>query len=223
MATVACALAWISMASAQQPVRPIAPAPTGQPGLQVQGNPSSDHTLEQWLIIDNEGEIELAKFAQNKSQNEEVQGFARMMIQDHTDFVNNLRTFHQKHAPAQGGPFGSRPTGAQAAAQPRPAGFDVVGLKRQLSKQCLATFKEEFGNLEGRQFDTCYMGHQMAAHLHMLDTLKVFKQHASPELADLIAQGIETTEDHLMHARKMMKELDGTAETAQRPANTERK
>jgi hypothetical protein len=67
------------------------------------------------------------------------------------------------------------------------------------------------------------MGHQVAGHLKMLDTLKVFKRHASPELAELIGMGIDTTEDHLMHAKKMVKEFEGVAETARRTEATEKK
>ncbi len=207
-----------AVATAQQPLRATQPT-------QPQGSQSTDHILEQWLIIDNQGEIELARFAENKAHSEDVKKFATMMLQDHTDFVNSLKQFHERHAAAAPGAL---PAQGAAAAQPRqPGGFNVIALKHELGKQCLATMKEELGGLEGKQFDTCYMSHQVAAHMKMLDTLKVFKQQATPELAGLIAMGIETTQDHLMHAKKWMKDFHGghaaTAETARRPAAAEKK
>jgi len=88
-----------------------------------------------------------------------------------------------------------------------------------LGQQCLASAKELLNEKEGAEFDKCYMGQQLFAHMQMLDTLKVFKGHASGEFAELIQGGIETTEDHLMHAENIMKKLDGgaAASTARRP------
>jgi predicted outer membrane protein len=204
-----------AVATAQQPIRPVQPA-------QPQGSQSTDHILEQWLIIDNQGEVELAKFAENKAASEDVKKFATMMQQDHADFINSLKQFHERHAAAAPGAL---PAQGAAAAQPRqPGGFNVIAMKHELGKQCLTSLKEELGGLEGKQFDTCYMSHQVASHMQMLDTLKVFKRHASPELAELISLGIDTTQDHLMHAKKWMKDFHGaTAETARRPAATEKK
>jgi predicted outer membrane protein len=214
MASVA---AWTQMATAQQPVRPVQPIQTTQP----QGNQTTDHILEQWLIMDNHVEIELAKFAENRAQSEDVRKFAVMLQEDHTDFVNNLKHFHENHAAAAPGALPAR--GAAAAQPHKSGGFNVLALKHELAKQCLSSMKEELSKVEGRQFDTCYMGHQVTAHMQMLDTLKVFKQHATPELAELLSLGIDTTEDHLMHAMKWMKEHQVTAETVSRPSTTEKR
>ena len=100
----------------------------------------------------------------------------------------------------------------------------MIELKQELGQQHVATLKAELEGLEGAQFDRCYMGHQLVAHMKMLDTLKVFKEHASPELAQVIQAGIDTTADHLKHARAMMKDFDKpAAETVRRPATEEQK
>jgi predicted outer membrane protein len=84
----------------------------------------------------------------------------------------------------------------------------------------VASLKEKLSEKKGQDFDKCYMAHQVVAHMQMLDTLKVFKKHASGQLAELINGGIQTTEDHLMHAENLMKKLDGaSATTARRPGS----
>jgi len=246
-------LALISVVVAQQAQPPAArqPAfpPTAQPRQpaegQAQWNPQNDHIIVQWLMVDNQGEIELAKLAGEKSQSSDVKKFATMMTQDHGDFLSALQQLNQR----AGGPAGQRPAqgnfaapgaappagnapGAAAPINPAPTssvgarpagGLDMVTFKHELGKQCLASAKDELGHKEGKEFDQCYMGMQTAAHMHMLDTLKVFQRHASPQLADLLKGAIETTEDHLDHAKKMIKDFGPSAETARRSEETEKK
>jgi predicted outer membrane protein len=216
--------------------------------------------MAQWLLVDNQGEIALAKFAQEKSQNEEVKEFAKMMLQDHTDFIESLRDAAgdlnppaggrgqagqdrpqrqagqaqpgqpqpgqpqaqpgQPGQPQQGQAQQARPQQGQAAGQQAGGmGFDIVRIKHEIGQQCVESLKEKLSEKKGEEFDKCYMGHQVVAHMQMLDTLKVFKRHASGEMAQLINNGIQTTEDHLMHAENIMKKLEGgaAATTARRP------
>lgn len=58
-----------------------------------QASRASDSQLATWLAADNENEVELGKFAAERSQNEEVKKFARMMSDDHGKFLNQLRRF----------------------------------------------------------------------------------------------------------------------------------
>jgi predicted outer membrane protein len=242
IAGVMLVLGLSSLAVAQQQPAPRQPAfppanppatrqaPAQVPGqaarpAQAQGNRMTDHILEQCLIIENQAEVEIAKFAQEHAHSEDVKLFATMMIQDHSDFVNSLQQFHQQHSgqpaaarPAPAGGVAQAPQQAQPQ-QPQQGGFNFLAIKQEIGKECVASFKKKFGELDGKQFDTCYMAHMVSAHMHMLDTLKVFKRHASPELAQLIQGGIATSEDHLMHAMNMVKEFGGpTAETVRRPA-----
>jgi predicted outer membrane protein len=98
-------------------------------------------------------------------------------------------------------------------------GFDIVSLKHELGEKCLASTKDMLKEKEGAEFDKCYMGQQLMAHMQMLDTLKVFKRHADGQFADLIQNGIGTTEDHLRHAKKLVKQhaAGAAASTARRP------
>jgi len=82
--------------------------------------------------------------------------------------------------------------------------FNWVSVHREIADQCLQSAKKELGSKEGNEFDKCYMGMQVAAHMKMLDELKVFKNHATGELQQDIESAIDTTEHHLKDAKKIM-------------------
>jgi predicted outer membrane protein len=94
-------------------------------------------------------------------------------------------------------------------------GLDIVDLKRRLGEQCKASLQRELESKSGRDFDKCYSGQQLAAHMQMLDTLEVFKNFASGDLRRVIEEGIGTTQNHLKHARQLVQDLDkSSTETA---------
>src|SRR5688572_7206241 len=76
-------------------------SPGGQPGATAtpaQPN-DGDRMLAHCLIVENRGEVELAQFVQQKSQNEEVKQFAQRMIDDHTKMLAELEKFGGAKAP----------------------------------------------------------------------------------------------------------------------------
>jgi predicted outer membrane protein len=89
--------------------------PGAQPGQQAGG--VNDQTLAAWLIIDNQGEVELAEFAQQKAQSEEVKEFAQMMTRDHQQFIQKLQQSAGQRALGQAG---SGQAGQTAAARNQP-------------------------------------------------------------------------------------------------------
>ena len=50
-------------------------------------------------------------------------------------------------------------------------------------------------------------------HQHMKDNLIVLQRHVSPELAEILAEGQKTTEEHLAKAESIMKGLDSQSTT----------
>jgi predicted outer membrane protein len=85
--------------------------------------------------------------------------------------------------------------------------FNWVAIHQEVADQCLQSAKKELGKKEGNEFDKCYIGMQVAAHMMMLDELKVLKNHASGQLQQDLEQSIETTENHLSEAQKIMEEI----------------
>jgi predicted outer membrane protein len=205
-----------------------------------------DSQLAGWLVADNEGEIALGKFAAGRAQNSEVKKFAQTMADEHTEFLNKLRRISPiASTGTPEGDLGrtardkaTRPTEEPKRTQPKPdtaqtqpqdeitirrgyrgaeSRVDLLQVKQEIAKQCLETTRKELEAKSGAEFDKCYVGHQIFAHLGMADTLKVMKHHASPELRQLLEEGEKNTQKHLEQAKNLMKQLDGTQGT--RPAS----
>ncbi|MBL8829098.1 MAG: DUF4142 domain-containing protein [Planctomycetaceae bacterium] len=110
----------------------------------------------------------------------------------------------------QPGQAGQRGQGAdQAFANARGQGgeIDPLTLKKELAAQCLNSARTELEQKQGTEFDMCYIGMQIGAHMHALDTMTVFRNHASPELARTLDEGIKTVRHHLDEAKKIAKDL----------------
>jgi len=85
--------------------------------------------------------------------------------------------------------------------------FNWVTIHREVADQCLQSAKKELGQKEGNEFDKCYIGMQVAAHMKMVDELKVLTNHASGQHQQDLEQSLKTTEHHLSEARKIMEEI----------------
>lgn len=88
----------------------------------------------------------------------------------------------------------------------------VIQLHREITEQCLSDGKKllEKHKEEGK-FDEAFVGMQIGAHAQMKSMLTVFEKHASGELAEVIADGRKTTENHMKKAESLMEELDKEA------------
>lgn len=251
-----CCLALPAIAVAQlaqrQPGRANPNQPVRQPQAPQQGQRENhDAFLAEWLILDNENEIEVAKLAMQKATSEDVKQFAQKMIADHEKLNDALRPFtggqaqreegaqrtsaatnNQTPQQAQGNTVpragqsepvrrtvarvteqGEIPGQAPAlgAGQGRPQG-GMLGLKRELADQCLASALQELDRKSGKEFDECYIGMQIGAHMYVVDAMTVFQRHASPELKQTIAAGEQAAQGHLQMAKNIMKQQSQGAE-----------
>jgi predicted outer membrane protein len=152
-------------------------------------------------------EVEIAKFVQSKLQSGEAKAFAEKMIKDHTADCEA----YQKWAGKQGdttlrdGEAG-RPAENQAAARSSgPADWNKI--HEQMAQQCLASAKQELGRHQGPELDHAYMGMQLAAHMHMQDSLKVLRNHVSSELQQQIDKSLQVVQGHLQQARQIKEQL----------------
>jgi predicted outer membrane protein len=100
----------------------------------------------------------------------------------------------------QGGPAGNQ-------ARPVTTRLNLVSLKRELGVQCLQSAMRELGQKNGTEFDECFVGMQIAMHMEAIDTMKVFRTHASPSLQETLDEGIKAAESHLKHAKTLIKEI----------------
>jgi len=85
--------------------------------------------------------------------------------------------------------------------------LDFMALHRELAENCLQQTKEMLSKKDSGKFDECFIGLQIAKHAEMKNKLTVFERHASPELKQILAEGLQTTEHHLKRAEDIMKKL----------------
>jgi predicted outer membrane protein len=247
--------------SGQQNAQPAQPGQPARPGVQVQVNPSqgavqhpmvTEQSLAACLAIANQEEVAIAQFVSEKTKNDDVKEFTKMLIDDHQAFLKKLQRFTPEarnstlqqtastesgvqqagganqavnaqttaRTQAQGGANPQQQPAAQA--QPQRQGqpiqqtagqaqsrqpIDLVQLHREIAQQCLTDAKKNMEEKEGAKFDACFIGHQIASHEAMKTKLTVFQRHASGEFAQLLSEGIKSTEKHLKDAEKIMDDL----------------
>jgi predicted outer membrane protein len=215
-ATCAAVTAW---SEPQQPGR------TGQPeGKEGKRAERKDGALATCLLADNQNEVELAQLAQERSQNEKVKEFAQKMEADHTKMIEQLEKFAATH---QGAKRGARAAKVEVDVdandgkkkektavivgdgprEERGGPIDFVALKQELAAECLRSARAELESKEGAEFDECYVGMAIGQHMHAIDAMTVFARHSSPEFAAALNTGLETTKQHLAHAKDLMKQL----------------
>jgi putative membrane protein len=90
--------------------------------------------------------------------------------------------------------------------------FSWVTIHREVADQCLQSAKKELNSKEGTEFDQCYIGMQIGAHMKMVDELTVLKHHATGKLQQELEESLDTTEAHLKEAKKIMDELKEKSE-----------
>jgi predicted outer membrane protein len=182
--------------------------------LSGQGNgmqsAQGDAAIAGWLLVGNLGEVEAGKLAEQRASNDDVKKFAREMVQVHSQLINQLSPVAGPYAAAGtqqngGNQNGGGPNQMTAMGQ---GNFDLVRIKQQIGQQCVASTRQELESKQGSDFDKCYIGKQIGMHQEMLDTLKVMRNYASPQLQQMIAQATATTQQHLDHAKSLMHQLE---------------
>jgi hypothetical protein len=98
--------------------------------------------------------------------------------------------------------------------------LDWIAIHKELGQRCLESTKKELSKHQGMDFDQAFMGQQLLAHMEMVDKLSVFKNHASPQLRQLIDSELQMANNHLNEARQVMEQMKDTEvppRTARRP------
>lgn len=85
-------------------------------------------------------------------------------------------------------------------------GINPIQLHREMADQCYSDSVAML-NEKPEKFDKCFVGMQIAGHAHMISQLKVLKNHASPELAQVLEEGLQTTKQHMEAAEQLMEQI----------------
>jgi hypothetical protein len=182
-----------------------------------------ERTLASCVAIANQKEVAITQFAKEKLKDEDVKEFAEMIIKDHQAFLEKLQKFtpeagrnnsfasdNSSGVKQAGGPATGtnrvQQTSGQQGQRTQGQGVDAVQLHREVAQECLASAKKKLTE-DDAKIDKCFLGMQAAAHMGMLDHLKVLQRHTSGELNKLLADASETTQKHLDKAEALMKGL----------------
>jgi predicted outer membrane protein len=181
--------------------------------------PNIAENVDQELIADliraNQAEVTIGSTAEGRALSDSVKSFAKEMQKDHSAIVNKLVQLQSSMTATRPTRVENRTTTTDLTlATKQPAGAQAEGrtlfrIKAEIDKRTLATQQRELAELPPNQFDRAYIGMQVGTHTKMADILAVYKTFAeAPELKTLIDQGAEVTDNHLQHAKRIMKGLE---------------
>ena len=170
------------------------------------------------LVLGNQEEVALAEIAQKQAEHPEVKKFAAHMIEQHQQAVAKLEQAVPQVAGLTLGVAEGQTTQNEQSAEQAPE----LALAKAIKQQCLQLTQQEMAGKQGVEFDKCYIGQQIGAHVGMLAQLRGSKSFANPQLQAVIAEGEQMATKHLEEAKKIMAELEGAksqpARTTQRTA-----
>src|SRR5205814_4912785 len=135
------------------------------------------------------------------AQNEEVRQFAEQMVKEHTPGAQEMQRL--------AGNLASQPA-QQPSQQGGQGGLDWISVKKQIGQQCLASVKQELSQKQGADFDQCFMGQQIGAHIKVIDELKVLRNYASQDLQQKLDKELQTAQHHLQMAKQIEQKLKGS-------------
>jgi predicted outer membrane protein len=221
-----------------------------QPGAQQE---PLQRFLASCLLQKNKAEVELGQLAQQQAQNPQVKEFAQRMVQDHQQLVQQLQplagtqgasTAATSQIDAQrrpsdttrlpGSPGAGQPerdatqslTAGRKQGQESPALSELAQIEKQITDRYFDAVREDLQQKQGAEFDKCYIGSQIGGHMHMLAALQVLQQQGPNELRQLAQQAQPKVQQHLEHAKQLMKQLEGAGPTSsqaeRQPPRTQR-
>jgi putative membrane protein len=171
---VACTAAVLGTAHGQAAAQP---AQQSQPAAATTSLSKADQKILIDAALGNMAEIEIAKLAQTKSQNDQVKTFAQQMIDDHTKAMADI----QQLASAKG-----------------------VTLPTELDARHKAMV-DKLSAMSGDAFDKAYMRQAgVADHKRMHSMLAAAQSKAKdPDVKALVAKMLPTVDQHLKAAQQL--------------------
>ena len=196
--------------------------------------------------LDNQEQVILAKFGQEKSKNKDVSNFAKMIGEEHQACLKKLSKFApeatQEGYLVENQPDQSKSRSESSAASIKTdstkdaiptrtinqnatssgsatSGIDMVQLQREISQQCISDTKKYLSAKEGDEFDKCFVWMQIAKHASMHTKLVVLQRHTSGEMQEMVTEGIQATAKHMKAGESLMAKLDDEESTTSTKKN----
>lgn len=181
------------------------PGTTSQLSNSNQNSNEVNHFFAKCLTTANQGEIEMNQWAQDRAQSPEVKQFAEQMVRDHQDLAQKLNR------------IANQQQGIQSSALSR-----VGDIERKAGQQCQQMVRAKLEEKPEGEFDQCYVGAQIGAHIHLLAALEVIGQQTTGDLQQVAQEAQPIVESHLQHAEQLAKQLMNESAQASRESPTQR-
>ena len=162
---------------------------------------SKDQAFAKCLVIANQEQVAISRFAKEKATNEEVKAFAATLEKEHQSCVEQLKGISPQ----------SEATGTNADSNA--TSVDFLQMQQEISAQCLKDSQEYLSKKKGVKFDECFVGMQIAKHAGMHSTLTVLQRHATGKLQGVIKDGLEMNSKHMEVAVALMDRLSANDTT----------
>ncbi|TWT95264.1 hypothetical protein Pla108_34080 [Botrimarina colliarenosi] len=183
----------------------------------------------------NDAEIELAKMAQEKTDNDEVRKLTKTIIEDHKALNESLQQVSKQQGNDRNSPNSNsndrgqtnqnanqanRPQLGQNQGRPMTAnGQPSETIPQQFcdigEKACdnaLKMTKDMLKDYDGQDFNMAYLGQQCVAHTMMLAELKAIQSEGPQELKSVAEKAITKVEKHLKTVKQLAKDLEDDRE-----------
>jgi predicted outer membrane protein len=100
----------------------------------------------------------------------------------------------------------------------------LASIEKQIGDRSKQAVMDELQQKQGAEFDKCYMGVAIGAHVHMNAALEVIGQQNVGQLSQIAQQAQPKVQQHLDHAKQIKQQLEGQSSTrdtsrAQRPTD----
>lgn len=147
---------------------------------------ASDGQISKVVTTVNNGEIELADYVMKNSQNEEVRGFAKHMVSDHSSNNQEVVKLVSKNDVS---PEASKKS-------------ETFRLEGEASKSRLM-------KLKGAELDRAYISNQVATHEKVLNEINshLIPSAQNKELKAHLRMTADKVEEHLNHAKEIQSNL----------------
>jgi len=84
----------------------------------------------------------------------------------------------------------------------------LMQIDRQINERALQMARDDLQQKSGAEFDKCYVGNAITAHVHALAALEVIGRQTQGTLAQVARQAQPDVQQHLDHAKQLMKQLE---------------
>ena len=169
------------------------------PGARQSLKFGADYQLASWMAADFNVAQSLAEVARQKGS-ESTREFARQSYAVRAKWAESLKPFIGDDVLAVSSPATADPQpnvaafsttvnsneSAPIASTSKGPAFDLVSLKRALAEETLAKTRRDWSELSDGEFDRAYWDWEVRAGRCGVETLSVFREHASPALQQVI-------------------------------------